>query len=537
MKDALSLEQKYQSLQAQFAQLQAVLTEKDALLAEKEQRIAYLQERLSILLAKRYKAQSEQLKYLQGQLFDEAELEADIAETRQALEALATPEEPAHDTTGTNRPAAGEKPKRNKLPAHLRRVDVIIDVSAEDRQAMGEDWRFVGFETSEQLAVRQREYYVKVIQRKKYVRNTAPAEGTDTLPAGIVVAPPARVILPRAIADASLLADVLCSKFIDAMSFYRTEKRLRREGIDIGYSTLCDWPLQLYQRLGAFERLFYDALGQCQLWHLDETTLQVLGEPGRDNRQISYLWGVRTGPPDPAMVLFHYHTRRNYEALEQWLRPCLAHFNGVIVSDEHGPYNTLVRQHAGIRAHGGCLAHCRRKFADAAKGRRHGSDAHRVLQKIALIYTRERKGAHLTGSDRLQARREHVKPQMDELKRTLDALAPKYLHQGAMRTAIGYALNNWHKFTACLDHPELPLDNNAMEQAIRPFTLGRKNWIFAGSPRGANASAFIYSLIESARANGLEPHHYLCRLFELYPLATSDDERRRLLPWNFKHGD
>ena len=337
MKNALSLEQKYQSLQARFVQMQAVLAEKDfalqekeTLLAEKEKRIAYLQERLSILLAKRYKAQSEQLKYLQGQLFDEAELEADIAETRQALDALTEAEEPARDITTKDRSTSTKKPRRNKLPTHLRRVEIILDVSEEDRQAMGDDWHCIGFETAEQLAVQQREYYIKVIKRKKYVRRTAPAAGTDTFPAGIVVAPPARVILPRAIADASLLADVLCSKFIDAMSFYRTEKRLHREGIDIGYSTLCDWPLQLYQRLDAFERLFYDTLGRCQLWQLDETTLQVLGEPGRDNQQISYLWGVRTGPPDPPMVLFHYHTRRNYDALEQWLRPCLTHFNGVI---------------------------------------------------------------------------------------------------------------------------------------------------------------------------------------------------------------
>jgi transposase len=105
---------------------------------------------------------------------------------------------------------------------------------------------------------------------------------------------------------------------------------------------------------------------------------------------------------------------------------------------------------------------------------------------------------------------------------------------GCLRTAIGYALNNWHKFTAFLDHADMPLDNNAMEQAIRPFTIGRKNWLFAGSPRGAHASAFIYSIIETAKANGLEPKAYLKALFEQYPLAKDDDQRRQLLPWNFK---
>jgi transposase len=162
------------------------------------------QERLNILLAKRYQAQSEQLKYIQGQLFDEAELEREIAETRQALEAL---QNKSKHSTEQRQPK--QKPKRQPLPEHLRRVEVIVDVSDEDKQAMGDEWVCIGHETSEQLAVRQREYYVKVLKRKKYVRNRATDE-SDTKDA-IRVAPPAPVMLPRSLADASLLADVLCS--------------------------------------------------------------------------------------------------------------------------------------------------------------------------------------------------------------------------------------------------------------------------------------------------------------------------------------
>lgn len=568
MQKSLSLEQQYQALQAQNERLQCLLVqqekqiaehnhvvvalqEKEIILRQKEEIIRiqkiemdYLKERLSILLSKRFKAQSEQLKYLQGQLFDEAELEKAIQETQQAIAALETSEPHDAPAPATEADAVAPtqssaaipaKPKRKKLPESLRRVEVIIDVSAEDKQAMGDDWVEVGFEPSEQLAVQQREYYVKVLKRKKYVRKETPKAQSEQATTGIVVAPTANVILPRAIADASLLADVLCSKFVDAMSFYRTEQRLRREGIDIGYSTLCDWPLQLYERLAALRSLFYEALGQRDLWHLDETTLQVLDEPGRDNQLTSYLWGIRAESAEGPIVLFHYNARRTYEALEQWLRPCLQDFTGVIVSDEHGAYNTLVKKYPNIKAHGGCLAHCRRKFADASKGRRHDSPAHKVLQKIALIYAQNTKLAHLSGDALVQARRERVKPQMDQLKAHLETLAPLYLEKGAMKTAIGYALNNWHKFTAFLDHAEMPIDNNPMEQTIRPFTLGRKNWLFSGSPRGADASAFIYSLIESAKANGLEPVRYLNELFERYPHAQNDDQRRLLLPWNFKN--
>jgi len=506
---------------------------------KKEQEIDYLQERLAILLSKRYKAQSEQLSHLQGQLFDESELEAAITETQRAIDALEASKSPGSEdaTENLTQPKQKTKPKRKKLPDHLRRVEVIIDVSEEDKQAMGDDWVCIGYDDAEKLAVQQREYYVKVLKRKKYVRKTDQHNDNTALScvsAGIKVASPAKVILPRAIADASLLADVLCSKFIDAMSFYRTNTRLQREGIDIGYSTLCDWPLQLYERLTPFETLFYEAIGQSDLWHLDETTLQVLDEPGRDNHTKSYLWGIRAVSSGGVVVLFHYHPRRNYDALEQWLRPCLDDFRGVIVTDEHRPYDILSSQHTNIQAHGGCLAHCRRKFADACKGRRHGSDAHKVLQKIAMIYTQENRLAKLDGDELKHARLEHIKPLMESLKTYLTKLAPCYLNKGAMKTAIGYALNNWAKFTAFLDHPSLPIDNNLMERSIRPFTLGRKNFLFSGSPRGASASAFIYSLVESAKANGLEPKSYLEALFESYPHAQTDDERRTLLPWNFK---
>jgi transposase len=524
-KQQLQLAQHQKLIENQQTQIQQQQSE----IATYQSEIAYLQERLNILLSKRYQAQSEQLKYIQGQLFDEAELEQEIAETRQALDELKrrSDQQPGSSTDSS------PKPKRKTLPSHLRRVEVIVDVSDEDKQAMGDAWSCIGHESSEQLAVQQREYYVKVIKRKKYVRNAGATD--EASGAGIRVAPPAKVILPRSLADASLLADVLCSKFIDAMSFYRTERRLRREGIEIGYSTLCDWPMQLYERAKPFERLFYQALGQSPLWHLDETTLQVLDEPGRTNQTNSYLWGIRAGPPDKPIVLFHYHSRRNFEALESWLRPALADFRGVIVSDEHRVYDILAEKYPQIQAHGGCLAHARRKFADAAKGRKDSSDAHKVLKMIAMIYAQEHKLAQLRGQDLLEARQQFVAPHMQRLKAFLDEIAGRYLNKGAMKTAIGYALNNWHKFSAFLSHPDLPIDNNPMEQAIRPFTLGRKNWLFAGSPRGADASAFLYSLIETAKANGLEPKHYLKELFERYPLATGEDERRALLPWNFEN--
>jgi len=286
----------------------------------------------------------------------------------------------------------------------------------------------------------------------------------------------------------------------------------------------------LYQQLLPIKRLLYDELPKQALWHLDETTLQVLNEPNRQNTTTSYLWGIRSGPPGQEIILFHYDTRKSYEALASWISPYLKDFRGCIVTDEAKSYNKLVREYTQIKAHGGCWFHLRRKFADAVKGRKQTSDAHALLKLIAKLNHIDQGLATLLGEPKKQARQKKLKPQMEIIKQILDEIAPKYPNDGLMKAAIQYALNNWHMFTACLEHPELPLDNNRMEQAIRPFTIGRRNWLFSGGPRGAEASAFLYSLVETAKACGWEPKAYLEILFERFPLAKNEDERRALLP-------
>lgn len=532
-----------EALQALCLQQQLSISEKTQALCESERAlknkdiyIEHLEERLSLLLSKRYQARSEQLNHLQAQLFDESELEQAIQDAQAALDAAQA--DSSADTESESKPIKQARPKRESLPAHLRRIEIVIDVSDEDKQMMGDDWMLVGYETSEQLAVKQREYFVKQFKRAKYVLNDTPKnpqQAADLLQnGGIKVAPRAQVMLPKAMADASLLADILASKFVDALSFYRKMKILERENINIGYSTICDWPIQLHQQLAPIKRLLYEQLSSYEVWHLDETRLQVLKEVNRKNTQMSYLWGIRAGPPGAQVILFHYDTRKSYQALEAWLSPYLDGFNGVIVTDEHKPYNNLVNDYPQIKAHGGCWAHLRRKFSDAAKGRKDSSDAHKMLVMIAALYHIDNRFKPLPGEEKKIARQTKLAPQIEKIKGYLDQLTGIYTHEGLMHTAIQYATNNWHKFTACLDHPELPLDNNPIEQAIRPFTLGRKNFLFSGSPRGAEASAFIYSLVETAKANGWEPKSYLQTLFERYPYAKNDDERRALLPMFLK---
>jgi len=536
------LQERNQALEQSLEDKDVELTVQRELLAEREEQISVLSEKLSLLLAKRYKHSSEKLEALQGSLFDEAELQSEIDKTLADLAAKGVkldagedsddPDSPpAHPHSKRARAAAAPTgtPRRCALPAHLRRVELDVDVSPEDKQMMGDEWIQIGWETSEQLAVVEREAYVKVLRRAKYVRRSASADPV-TQPSAIKVAPTVPVILPKAIADATLLAKIITGKFVDQKSFYREMKALERDGVDIGYSTVCSYPIQLAQRLEPLKALLYEYAMSGPLVQLDETTLQVMGEPDREDRTKSYIWALRGGPTESPVVLFHYDARRNYEALCQWLEPALERFNGVIVTDEHKPYQKLADADNGIVARGGCWSHCRRKYADAVKGRRHTSDAHAMLKHIARLYKLEDKCASLRGAEKARRRQKLLTAQLGIIHEAAKAMSGKYISDGLMHKAVGYTLNNWSSLTAFLEHPDLPIDNNRMENSIRPFTVGRRNWLFSGSPRAADASAFMYSLIESAKANGWEPRAYLNALFERYPHAGTEEERRLLLP-------
>lgn len=511
------------------------LEDKQCQLDERDEHIAWLEETLTLLQSKRYRHSSEKLNALQGRLFDESEMDAAIQEIQERLDKEKQERQVRSDAERRERAAKRppeDRPRRKSLPDHLRRVNIDVDVSAEDKHAMGDEWLFIGWECSEQLACQEREYFVKCIRRAKYVRKQQdPLDKSD----GIKVAPVLPVMLPRAIADASLLAKILTAKFVDALSFNRECKVLDREGVEISYSTLCSYPIQLHERLEPLKALFYDYAAEQRLWHLDETSLQVLQEPGREPRQKSYLWAMRAGPPGRQLVMFHYDERRNYQALSRWLEKPLKNFNGVIITDEHKPYQQLTDSTKGIQARGGCWAHARRKLVDAIKGRRHTSDAHQLVEQIAKLYKLEEKVSHLSGEQKLAQREKLIRPWLNDFKEQIDDLVPQYLTKGLMRTALFYIQNNWKSLTAFVEHADLPLDNNPVENAIRPFTLGRKNWLYSASPRGAHASAFMYSLVESAKACGLEPRAYLQALFERYPFATTVEQRRQLLPMFFKN--
>jgi len=262
---------------------------------------------------------------------------------------------------------------------------------------------------------------------------------------------------------------------------------------------------------------------------MDETTVQVLRESDRANTTKSYMWVARGGTPGKPVVLFRYHpTRAGSVAAEM-----LGNFKGYLQTDGYSGYEAL-GEREGLR-HLGCLAHVRRKFVEVEKSagkKAKGGTAHAALDLIGKIYDVERQAEkQQLDPEQIKAlRAAKSRPILDKLGALLNARVATTPPKSLLGKAIGYALKQWNRLVVYLEDGRLRPDNNLAENAIRPFAVGRKNWLFSGHPRGADASATLYSLLETAKANGLEPYRYLRYLFELLPTAISDVQRKALLP-------
>ncbi len=275
--------------------------------------------------------------------------------------------------------------------------------------------------------------------------------------------------------------------------------------------------------------LLRDRLLTYDILQMDETAVQVLKEPGKTAQAKSYLWLQRGGPPEQPVILYDYDPWRG-QSVPKGL---LDRFRGHLQTDGYDGHNAAVAAHGLI--HVGCWAHARRKFDEALKA--HGKKkkrgkAHRALALIQKLYRVEQQARALTPQDRHAYRNQHAQPILDELRAWLDAVLPQVPPSSATGKALNYLHNEWPKLIGYLNDGRLEIDNNRAENAIRPFVLGRKNWLFSDSVRGVKASANLYSLIETAKANGLEPYAYLRYVFTKLPKANTVEAIEALLPGN-----
>jgi transposase len=423
-----------------------------------------------------------------------------------------------------NRRKSGRKP----LPPQLPRVEVVHDLSdAEKVCECGATLSRIGEEVCEKLDIIPAR--IQVIRHIRHQYACKSCQGVDSEAPTVKIASAPPQIIPKGLPTPGLLSYIMTSKFEDALPFYRQEKIFARIGVDITRGSMANWAIKAAQQSDPLMKLFQQEIRGGPLVNIDETPVQVMKEPDRPNTSLSYMWLYRGGDPDHPVLFYQYQPTRSGVVPLSFLKG----YRGYIQTDGYSGYEALAREPWII--HLGCWAHARRKFHEVVKlsagqGRRGYADE--ALGVIGNLYAIEKFAdqGSMTYEERRQLRQEKAIPILDEFKRWLTGLSLKTPPKGLLGKAVNYTLSRWVSMVRYTENGMLRPDNNLAENAIRPFVVGRKNWLFSGHPRGAEASATIYSLIETAKANGLQAYHYLRFLFEQLPLAQSDEDYKNLLP-------
>lgn len=496
-----------------------------AILEQKERyesRIEYLEERVRLLTNELFRRSSEKRPEVEDprqlHLFNEAEV-LSSEKTEKEEETLTVPEH------------TRKRPKRRPLPEHLPRVEVIHDIAEEEKICeCGVPLSKIGEEVCEKLDIVPAR--VRVIRhiRYKYACKEG-CQGVESEGVTVKIASPPIELIPKGIPTAGTVAHVAVSKYVDALPLYRQEKIFSRHGIEISRSTMASWMVMAADHSKPLMDLLQRELITGPLVNADETPVQVLNEPGRKNTTKSYMWVFRGGSPDKPVILFWYSQTRSGEIPKEVLKG----FHGYLQTDDFSAYETLEGEMRRV----GCFSHTRRNFVKVIDARGAGAKKKTGSAEVALGYIgrlykieRSAREAGLSPDEIKKLRKEKAEPILKEFKAWMEERIKRTPPKGLLGKALGYALSNWSKLIRYLEDGNIPIDNNVAENAIRPFVIGRKNWLFAGHPNGAHAAATLYSLIETAKSCGLEPYWYLRHIFEKIPYARTEDDYRALLPQN-----
>jgi transposase len=479
-------------------------------------------EQLDLLLWKRFGRSAEQLKDEPNQ---------PLLFTEEAVQE--TTEEKENEPTQTVASYKRKKPGRKPLNPNLPRKEVIIDIPECDKTCVcGKKLSRIGEETSEKLHIIPAQIYVEQTVRPKYACRHCEGVETEGVTPTIRIAPVPPSIIPKSITSPSLLSTVFTYKFERHLPYYRQEKLYEQIGADISHQDMANWQQQVYEKLNPLFALLKETVKSGPVIQMDETSVQVMGEENRKDTQKSYMWLARGGPPNKTVIWYEYHpTRSAYNAKE-----FLSGYSGYLQTDGYKGYDTAVEDMPGI-IHVGCFAHARRKFYEASKVNKQSHSAQEGMKHIQNLYRveNELRSHGLDEKTFLNERKAKVEPLLEKFKTWLLKRKDGVLDSSMLGKAINYSLSEWPKLIKYLECSELTPDNNLCENGIRPFVLGRKNWLFCKSPEGAESSCGMFTLIESAKQNGLVPFDYLMALFEKSPLASTQEDWEKLLPWNIFH--
>lgn len=493
------------------------------IISDLKQQNAQLEERNRLLQAILYGSKSEKRPAptpveQQHSLFDEAEHTVATQEPSSFMEVC---------VQGHARAKRGRKP----IPAEFPRVEIVHDIPEEEKTCTcGSALTRIGEEVSEKLDIIPAKIQVLRHVRPKYTCRVC--EGVESEGGTVKTAPMPPQLIPQGIVTPGLLAHVAVAKYADALPLYRQEGQFRRLGLDISRGTLAGWMIRTAKACQPILDMLLEAIRSGPVVNMDETPVQVLREPGRANTTKSYMWVARGGPPEKPAVLFRYSPTRAGTVAKD----ILGDFQGCLQTDGYLGYEAVGEQEGIV--HMGCWAHVRRKFMEVEKASsgKKGSTAHAVLDGIGRLYKLERLALdrELEHGQIAELRQAEARPLLAGIKELLDGRVKTTPPKSLLGRALSYALAQWPRLGIYLEDGRLRPDNNLAENAIRPFAVGRKNWLFSGHPRGADASAALYSLIESAKANGVESYAYLRFLFANLPLAATKTEIQALLPQNIE---
>ena len=486
----------------------------DAVKLKALNQISYLFEQFVLLRHRHFGISAETLS-AQARLFDEAEALAQTTTEAQDIAALppaSTPPESKH------KPARG---KRGPLPAELKRVEIVHDVPEAERICpCGTPMVEIGQDVSEQLDIVPMQ--VRVL---RHIRKRYGCPGSVHAP---ITAPLPPQPLPKSNASADFLAMLLTVKFVDGLPLSRFGKVLGRHGVPVPDQTLARWVIGSCQVLQPLHNLLRDALFDGTVLHIDETVVQVLKEKGKKPTSNSYMWVQTGGPPGKSVVIFDYDPSRSGEVPVRLLDG----YRGYLMTDGYDGYNKIASIDGIERLV--CFAHVRRRFVDAVKvqpkGKRGRADE--AVAMIGKLYRIERDHKDASDEERLMARQQLSVPVLAALHTWMEQALPVVAPKSVLGTALSYLRDYWGMLTRYTERGDLPIDNNRCENAIRPFVVGRRAWLFSDTPAGAHASAVIYSLVETAKANGLEPYTWLRRVLRDLPAAKTVEDVEALLPWN-----
>ena len=501
-----------------FAEIQALKSQNIELKnqnLELNAKLKYYEEQLKLNKKRLFGSSSEKTDecYEQLNLFNEAEAERQPINVEPTIEEVIVPEHKRKKKR--SREEILENLPVETIEYELSDVDKMCKICKTPMHVMSKEVR-------KELVIIPAQ--VKVIEHVSFVYSCRNCEKNAT-ETPVITAPAPKALIPKSLVSPSLMAYIMNQKFTNSMPLHRQEQDFKRMGIFLSRQTMANWVISGSNLLKPLYLRMKEELVSKEVLHADETTLEVLCEPGRDAVAKSYMWLYKTAKADNPTVIYDYQQGRSGDFAKKFLQD----FKGYLMVDGYAGYRKLEPE-VTLSC---CWSHVRRKFDEALKvlpDKNPESTAAIGLSYCNKLFDIEREIADKSVEERKMVRQEQSKAVCEAFFSWAEAESFKVLPKSAIGMAIQYSLNLKKYLLTFLEDGRLELSNNSAERSIKPFVIGRKNWLFCNTPAGASSSAIVYSVIETAKENKLKPFDYLKFVFE--KIQHGEIEIEKMLPWS-----